>query len=267
MEEVAELKSQKDDGVQEEMLRDIEQWVNDCMMYNENYVDHQELLEKLHLSFDDHEHSLTDSFHIRESQMDDISKVLRKLKKKAADFEPTRQQLKQTAFQIDKKLNQFRSILAASRQHPKGRPSNAPAHQLSTSSQRSSSPTKKRPQERNRAQGQLEKSMRSVQSMPPKPKRQESMLEASGAQQLSGAVQDMDLAVINQDLQLRLDICLDEKTDLEKQLKAQAIRARKADEYQLKSQNLSDLVKQLKSRHALLVEKVKKHAEQTCPKG
>ena len=134
MEEVGELKDQMDDGIQEQVLRDIEQWVNDCMMYNENYVEHQELLEKLHLSFDDHEHSLTDSFYIRESQMEDISKVLRKLKKKATDFEPTRQQLKQTAFQIEKKLNQFRSMLTASRQHQKGKTSIAPANALSISS-------------------------------------------------------------------------------------------------------------------------------------
>ena len=72
---------------------------------------------------------------------------------------------------------------------------------------------------------------------------------------------------MNQDLKLRLDMCQDEKEDLAKELKSQAFKAHKADELKLKNDTLTDNFKQLKSRHLLLIEKVKKHAETNCSTG
>jgi hypothetical protein len=62
-------------------------------------------------------------------------------------------------------------------------------------------------------------------------------------------------------------MCQEEKYDLEKQLKNQALKAQKADELKLKHDDLLDKSKQLKSRHLLLIEKVKKHAESNCSNG
>ena len=62
-------------------------------------------------------------------------------------------------------------------------------------------------------------------------------------------------------------MCQEEKYDLEKQLKNQALKAQKTDELKLKYDDLLDKSKQLKSRHLLLIEKVKKHAESNCSNG
>lgn len=72
---------------------------------------------------------------------------------------------------------------------------------------------------------------------------------------------------MTQELQLRLDMCQDEKEDLAKELKSQTLKAHKADELKLKNDTLTDNLRQLKSRHLLLVEKVKKHAETNCSTG
>jgi chromosome segregation ATPase len=76
----------------------------------------------------------------------------------------------------------------------------------------------------------------------------------------------MDYSSIVQDLKLRLDMIQDEKEEVEKQLKVANIRATKADDLQMKNDNLNDMFKQLKSRHLLLIEKVKKHAD-SCHSG
>ena len=62
-------------------------------------------------------------------------------------------------------------------------------------------------------------------------------------------------------------MCQEEKYDLEKQLKNQGLKAQKTDELKLKYDDLLDKSKQLKSRHLLLIEKVKKHAESNCSNG
>jgi len=62
-------------------------------------------------------------------------------------------------------------------------------------------------------------------------------------------------------------MCQEEKYDLEKQLKNHALKAQKTDELKLKYDDLLDKSKQLKSRHLLLIEKVKKHAESNCSNG
>ena len=45
------------------------------------------------------------------------------------------------------------------------------------------------------------------------------------------------------------------------------LKAQKTDELKLKYDELLDKSKQLKSRHLLLIEKVKKHAESNCSNG
>ena len=63
-------------------------------------------------------------------------------------------------------------------------------------------------------------------------------------------------------------MCQEEKYDLEKKLKIYTIKAQKTDEYKLKYDHLSENFKILKSKHALLVEKVKKHVDSgVCPIG
>jgi len=63
-------------------------------------------------------------------------------------------------------------------------------------------------------------------------------------------------------------MCQEEKCDLEKKLKIYTIKAQKTDEYKLKYDHLSENFKILKSKHALLVEKVKKHIDSgMCPIG
>ena len=46
-----------------------------------------------------------------------------------------------------------------------------------------------------------------------------------------------------------------------------SLKSKKVDDLKLKNENLIDQFKQLKSRHQLLMEKVKKHAEYNCSKG
>lgn len=45
--EVAELKEKMEDGLHMELLLDMEEWINDCEMYNQGFIDNQQLIEKL----------------------------------------------------------------------------------------------------------------------------------------------------------------------------------------------------------------------------
>ena len=65
---------------------------------------------------------------------------------------------------------------------------------------------------------------------------------------------------------MRLEMCQEEKSELEKQLKQTNIKSSKTDELKLKHDKLSETHKQVKSRYLLLVEKVKEHAENHCVK-
>ena len=47
MSEVAALNQQLDNSLQEELLKDIEDWFSNCLMYNESFLENQELINKL----------------------------------------------------------------------------------------------------------------------------------------------------------------------------------------------------------------------------
>ena len=60
----------------------------------------------------------------------------------------------------------------------------------------------------------------------------------------------------------------DEKSDLERQLKHVTVKSNKTDELKIKFQKLQDQNKSLKSKYALLTEKVKQHTESgNCPRA
>lgn len=54
--------------------------------------------------------------------------------------------------------------------------------------------------------------------------------EMSSARKTSKIIQDMDFSSINEDLRLRLDLCQDENTELEKQVKILNVKVTKAEE-------------------------------------
>lgn len=77
--------------------------------------------------------------------------------------------------------------------------------------------------------------------------------------------QDMDFAQMNHVLRLRVDICQDEKAELQKQLKVLSYRVQKAEDSKLKHEAVAEAHKYLKARFHLLIEKIKQYSENRQP--
>ena len=252
-------------------MKDIEEWFSDCLMYNESFLENQELINKLALTCEEHDSSDGD-FAGRSSRMqtEEVGTLVQRLVRRAQQFEPTRKQLKMSVFNLEKKLHQYKSMFTSQRQRKirgaSTRTSKSGLNlttQASGKSSKNASPLKKSMKKsKSGLTGNSEKSHTGFGL----DVRRDSLLEAAFRGR-NGIVQEIDYATVNQDLKLRLDMCQDEKEDLAKELKSQTLKAHKADELKLKNDTLTDNFKQLKSRHLLLIEKVKKHAETNCSAG
>ena len=85
MEQIQGMSHQLDNHLQDQLLKDLEEWVSDCLMYNQSFVDNQELLEKLILAFEDNgsAHPFDDSDNSKRSRndlnIDEIKRILNRI--------------------------------------------------------------------------------------------------------------------------------------------------------------------------------------------
>lgn len=111
------LNDQADYGFMEDLIKDIAQWSQECKLYNENYLESQELLNRLTMTLDHPDSSASDDrmpFDV--VNQTELAKIIELIAKKTNLFEPSRSKLNDNIFFIDKKIEQYKLKLSALRQ-------------------------------------------------------------------------------------------------------------------------------------------------------
>ena len=85
--EVQAMNLKMEDHLQDELLRDLEEWVSECLLYNQSFVENQELIEKLLVTCENQQNELDESDHSRRSRnndlnVDEIKRIINKIQMK-----------------------------------------------------------------------------------------------------------------------------------------------------------------------------------------
>lgn len=234
-----------------DLLRDLEQWIIDCSIYNQTFLENHEMLDRLCILCEDIKDNQSET--ARQKTMSQLEDVITQVQSHGNSFEPSRQRMKETIRQIEAKIQQYRGLVKQNRQSSMKKSQKKSPEKKRTTSYSPIKSFKKMP---------LENKYSSKEDSPGRNQTERSKKDSDVR-----VFDDADFNTMNQDLRLRLDICQDEKADLDKQLKLATLKLQKLEDVKTRYDALNDTYKQQKSRYLLLVEKVRIHCEQNCSNG
>lgn len=115
--EVQNLEGQVQNNFQEGLLRDVGTWMMDCITYNDNFLENQELITQLRMtvdephgsaSWDEEDQSERAIFGV--VSMEEVARIIREINQQSIRFEPTRQRIKTNIYMIKKRINEYRQL-------------------------------------------------------------------------------------------------------------------------------------------------------------